>query len=257
MGAAGGGIKRHKSSSQTNGHNASEEKEGEGKRDNGREEGDYAGNSHQPQTMSMYKDLRTWRQARAKSEKQPAFCVFGNKVLDAIVAAAPTSIASLQRVPGIGKARCGKYGAEILGIISASCLAQSFTPPTIGKRPAEHQLYSPRTPGHSIANGYAGNTIAATGYAGYAVLPHGVRLSVPGRRPVVAVAANTAAVSRGYSGGGVDSAVLGAPLGRPTEEQARVIDLVVRQRASVFITGAAGTGKSFVLKHIQRGTLCT
>jgi len=140
MGAAGEGIKRHKSSSQTNGHNTSEEKEGEGKRDNGREEGDYAGNSHQPQTMSMYKDLRTWRQARAKSEKQPAFCVFGNKVLDAIVAAAPTSLAALEEVPGMGPARCGKYGDEILEIISASCGAQSFTPLSIGKNPAEHAL---------------------------------------------------------------------------------------------------------------------
>ena len=35
-----------------------------------------------------------------------------------------------------------------------------------------------------------------------------------------------------------------------TKDQARVINLVLKEQKNVFFTGAAGTGKSFVLKHI-------
>lgn len=43
--------------------------------------------------------------------------------------------------------------------------------------------------------------------------------------------------------------------GTPSEEQQAIIDLIVRQRKSCFITGGAGTGKSFLLKHIERELL--
>ena len=77
-----------------------------------------------------------------------------------------------------------------------------------------------------------------------------VRLSVEGM-PTRSVAAG-AGGHRGY-GGAVDQSAAHCFLPAPTVEQARVIDLVVRQRKSVFLTGSAGTGKSFVLKHIQKG----
>ena len=78
-----------------------------------------------------------------------------------------------------------------------------------------------------------------------------VRLSVQGQ-PVRLVTAGPCGGSRGYSGA-LDASAANVSLAPPTGEQARVIDLVVRQRKSVFLTGSAGTGKSFVLKHIQKG----
>jgi hypothetical protein len=79
-----------------------------------------------------------------------------------------------------------------------------------------------------------------------------VRLSVAGQ-PVRAISAGYGGGSRGAYSGSVGVSAELAALATPTDEQARVIDLVVRQRKSIFLTGSAGTGKSFVLKHIQKG----
>ena len=47
-------------------------------------------------------------------------------------------------------------------------------------------------------------------------------------------------------------AALAAAAATPNAEQARAIDAVVTRRESAFITGAAGTGKSYILKLIYK-----
>jgi superfamily II DNA helicase RecQ len=61
--------------------------------------------------------LAEWRTARCRAEGVPAYIVLGNATLDAIAAAAPTSLAALGRIKGIGPAKLERYGADILGIV--------------------------------------------------------------------------------------------------------------------------------------------
>ena len=108
------------------------------------------------------------------------------------------------------------------------------TPPTLGKRPADHSIFPASGVRASISS-----------------WPAGVRLSVEGR-VIRTVGSGTGEVFFRGASASVDHSAP-APLGRPSDEQAAVIDLAVRQRRSIFITGSAGTGKSFVLKHIRQG----
>jgi DNA helicase II / ATP-dependent DNA helicase PcrA len=61
--------------------------------------------------------LKTWRRERSKSDSVPAFVVFHDATLSAIVEGQPRNIAELGRIPGMGPANLEKYGAEILEIL--------------------------------------------------------------------------------------------------------------------------------------------
>jgi superfamily II DNA helicase RecQ len=54
------------------------------------------------------------RLAVSRARGQPAFCIFSNAVLDAIVAAAPQSEAALRRIKGMGPTKVAEHGGEIL-----------------------------------------------------------------------------------------------------------------------------------------------
>ena len=62
--------------------------------------------------------LKDWRRATAKRLQQPAFCVFPDKVLDAIVAARPSSNAQLASVRGLGPAKVAKFGKDVISIVA-------------------------------------------------------------------------------------------------------------------------------------------
>ena len=121
---------------------------------------------------------------------------------------------------------------------------------TLGKRPAHHLGWP--TAGDNILGSPVDFRGVAAAYQASTRFPVGVRLSVPGHAIKVVGSGSGAVFFRGSSAS-VAPTVL-EPLGNPSNEQAAVIDLVVCQRRSVFITGSAGTGKSFVLKHIRKGT---
>ena len=56
----------------------------------------------------------------------------------------------------------------------------------------------------------------------------------------------------GAAGAGASAVGVGAPTTTVTAEQQRVIDRVLDEGKSVFFTGAAGTGKSFLLRALIR-----
>jgi ATP-dependent DNA helicase RecQ len=60
--------------------------------------------------------LRAWRKAEAAKTGKPAFIVLPDRTLLAIAAAAPTTLAELARVPGIGPDKSEKYGAILTAI---------------------------------------------------------------------------------------------------------------------------------------------
>jgi DNA helicase-2/ATP-dependent DNA helicase PcrA len=64
--------------------------------------------------------LRDWRRDRAKADAVPAYVVFSDATLEAIAAAAPTSLVQLGRLKGIGPAKLERYGGDILAVVAES-----------------------------------------------------------------------------------------------------------------------------------------
>ena len=61
--------------------------------------------------------LRSWRKTEAQRRGVPAFMIFNNQTLDALVAAKPTSEAQLLEVRGVGAALAKNYGDKLIRII--------------------------------------------------------------------------------------------------------------------------------------------
>ena len=68
----------------------------------------------------LFKSLRAWRSAKAKSKGVPAFCVFADSTLVDIVDTMPGSEEELLEIRGIGPRLLKEFGAEILGIVATS-----------------------------------------------------------------------------------------------------------------------------------------
>jgi RecQ family ATP-dependent DNA helicase len=69
-----------------------------------------------PQQTELEKTLRAWRLAEARKLGQPAFCVFSDRTLRAIVLARPATPGELLAVEGIGPAKVEKFGPAVLQI---------------------------------------------------------------------------------------------------------------------------------------------
>jgi DNA helicase-2/ATP-dependent DNA helicase PcrA len=63
--------------------------------------------------------LREWRRRQAAEQSVPAYCVFTDATLIAIAEARPRSSVDLVKVQGLGPAKAGKYGEDVLAIIAA------------------------------------------------------------------------------------------------------------------------------------------
>ena len=62
----------------------------------------------------VYRELKRWRNDRAKADGKPAYAVARNTQLAEIVVKAPKSLAELMEVEGIGEAFCRDYGKDVL-----------------------------------------------------------------------------------------------------------------------------------------------
>jgi ATP-dependent DNA helicase RecQ len=65
---------------------------------------------------SLEATLRNWRKTEAAKTGKPAFMVFSDAVLNAIVRTCPTTIPALLQLPGIGPRIADTYGAEIIAL---------------------------------------------------------------------------------------------------------------------------------------------
>jgi superfamily II DNA helicase RecQ len=74
---------------------------------------------------ALEEKLRAWRLAEARKLRRPAFCVFSDRTLRAIVQARPTTPDDLLAVEGIGPAKAEMFGQNILQI----CRSSSHTQP--------------------------------------------------------------------------------------------------------------------------------
>jgi len=62
--------------------------------------------------------LRAWRRSRATQERMPAYVIFTDATLVAIAEARPQNARDLIKVPGVGKNKISKYGADLLEVIN-------------------------------------------------------------------------------------------------------------------------------------------
>lgn len=69
------------------------------------------------ETLRIEEALRLWRRSEAKRRAQPAFCIFNDRVLQAIAANRPGTDRDLLAIPGVGLRMIEKYGADIYRIL--------------------------------------------------------------------------------------------------------------------------------------------
>jgi ATP-dependent DNA helicase RecQ len=62
--------------------------------------------------------LKAWRAEGARAHNLPAYVIFHDATLAAVAALAPTSLAELQGISGIGAKKLDAYGAQVLRVVS-------------------------------------------------------------------------------------------------------------------------------------------
>ncbi|HXV98704.1 MAG TPA: HRDC domain-containing protein, partial [Anaerolineae bacterium] len=66
---------------------------------------------------ALLEALHTWRTQQAKAQGMPPYIIFSNKVLEAIAAQRPATMAELGKISGIGPAKLERYGAAVIALI--------------------------------------------------------------------------------------------------------------------------------------------
>lgn len=64
-------------------------------------------------------ELRSWRQRRAHSLQQPAYCVLTNKTMEDIAARAPFTLDDLLGIHGIGPSKLASIGNDVIALVRA------------------------------------------------------------------------------------------------------------------------------------------
>jgi ATP-dependent DNA helicase RecQ len=65
----------------------------------------------------VFEALRVWRRGIAQAQSVPAYVVADDRTLAGLAARRPASTDELLEVPGMGRSRVERYGADILRII--------------------------------------------------------------------------------------------------------------------------------------------
>ena len=168
--------------------------------------------------MAVDDELKAYRLAQARAKGVPAFCVFSNKVLEAIAAACPRSLRDLQALPGMGPAKVKEYGGAVV------------------------QICSRHTPGASF--GGAGVPVPAAKRQRVAD-PVAPRFGAAAASDLASASATQLQRISSQSTGGVGEIRASGLSAEQQEAAARAL-----AGENLFITGAAGTGKSFLMRYV-------
>ena len=68
--------------------------------------------------VPVFERLRAWRGATAKEQGVPAYVVFHDATLREIATQAPTTLAALGEISGIGESKLAKYGQQVLDALA-------------------------------------------------------------------------------------------------------------------------------------------
>jgi ATP-dependent DNA helicase RecQ len=66
----------------------------------------------------VFEQLRAWRAATAKDQGVPAYVIFHDAALRQIATQAPSTLAELGTVSGVGDAKLARYGQQILDTLA-------------------------------------------------------------------------------------------------------------------------------------------
>jgi len=70
--------------------------------------------------QARFAALKAWRGEVAREHNLPAYVIFHDATLAAIAARAPTALADLQGISGIGATKLERYGEEVLRVSHAA-----------------------------------------------------------------------------------------------------------------------------------------
>jgi hypothetical protein len=76
----------------------------------------------------LFELLRAWRSEQAKAHRLSPYIIFPNKVLEAIAAAYPTTLAELGLIPGVGPIKLEQYGQAIMVLVNEYLSGQGPQP---------------------------------------------------------------------------------------------------------------------------------
>ncbi|WP_328652939.1 DNA helicase RecQ [Micromonospora sp. NBC_00330] len=71
-----------------------------------------------PAAASLFERLRAWRATTAKEQGVPAYVIFHDATLRQIASDAPSTLADLSQVSGVGENKLAKYGEQILTVLA-------------------------------------------------------------------------------------------------------------------------------------------
>jgi ATP-dependent DNA helicase RecQ len=74
---------------------------------------------------AVFEQLRAWRAAAAKEQGVPAYVIFHDATLRQVAALAPSALADLATVNGVGEAKLARYGQQILDLLAGDARADS------------------------------------------------------------------------------------------------------------------------------------
>jgi ATP-dependent DNA helicase RecQ len=77
--------------------------------------------------VPVFEQLRAWRAVTAKEQGVPAYVIFHDATLRQIATQAPSTLAELGTVSGVGEAKLARYGQQILDTLAGSPLTRSTT----------------------------------------------------------------------------------------------------------------------------------
>ena len=78
--------------------------------------------------VPVFEQLRAWRAATAKEQGVPAYVIFHDATLRQIATEAPSTLAELATVNGVGEAKLARYGQQILDTLTAGEKENSACP---------------------------------------------------------------------------------------------------------------------------------
>jgi ATP-dependent DNA helicase RecQ len=70
-----------------------------------------------------FEDLRSWRLEVARRDGMPPYVIFHDKTLAEMARRHPGSSAELASIPGVGPAKLGRYGEELLALLAKSAMS--------------------------------------------------------------------------------------------------------------------------------------